>query len=395
MSRRPRDGARRRRWPRVVVTLVIALVVATVGLTLWRALAGGAGSDLEELRTVETVTRSTERRTVSVSGAFAPRSAGYLSFPVPGEVTSVRVGVGDRVDKGEVLAKIDAGDLRAAVTIAEAEVDAAQSELDQALDDKQDASTVAAARAGVESAEQSLRLARHNRDDATLRSTLGGVVAAVNLTKGSPSGQGSGVSDSGADAGSGAGPGPGPGSGPGSDPGSGAAGGGSSANGSSGDTAARAAAADIVVVQPGRWVVDVAVNSNDIGLVKKGQAATVIPTGSSRSLPAEVRTLGVIGSSGGTAVTFPATILVRGTHDGLYIGGTAAVTITVEVLENILTVPTVAVSESDGRPVVTKVVNGLDEEVPVRLGEAFGNRTQVLSGLSEGDQIAYPGPQER
>ena len=148
-------------------------------------------------------------------------------------------------------------------------------------------------------------------------------------------------------------------------------------------------------MQPGRWVVDVAVNSNDIGLVKKGQAATVIPTGSSRSLPAEVRTLGVIGSSGGTAVTFPATILVRGTHDGLYIGGTAAVTITVEVLENILTVPTVAVSESDGRPVVTKVVNGLDEEVPVRLGEAFGNRTQVLSGLSEGDQIAYPGPQER
>lgn len=389
MSRRPRNGARRRRWPRVVVTLVIAFVVATVGLTLWRALAGGTGSDLEEPRTVETVTRSTERRTVSVSGTFAPRNAGYLSFPVPGEVTSVRVGVGDRVDKGEVLATIDARDLRAAVTIAEAEVDAAQSELDQALDDKQDATTVAAARAGLESAEQSLRLARHNRDDTTLRSTLDGVVAAVNLTKGSPSGQGSYVSDSGADAGPGAGPGPGPG------PGSGAAGGGSSANGSSGDTAARAAAADVVVVQPGRWVVDVAINSTDIGLVKKGQQATVTPTGSSRSLPAQVRTLGVIGSSGGTAVTFPATILVRGTHDGLYIGGTAAVTITVEVLENILTVPTVAVSESDGRPVVTKVVNGLDEEVPVRLGEALGNRTQVLSGLSEGDQIAYPGPQER
>lgn len=391
MSRRPRDGARRRRWPRVVVTLVIAFVVATVGLTLWRALAGGAGSELEELRTVETVTRSTEHRTVSVSGTFAPRNAGYLSFPAPGEVTSVRVGVGDRVDKGEVLAKIDARDLRAAVTVAEAEVYAAQSELDQALDDKQDATAVAAARAGLESAEQSLRLARHNLDDTTLRSTLDGVVAAVNLTEGSQSGQGSGVSDPGADPGSGAGPGPGPGS----DPGSGAAGGGSGATGSSGDTAARAAAADIVVVQPGRWVVDVEINSNDIGLVKKGQAATVTPTGSSRSLPAEVRTLGVIGSSGGTAVTFPATILVRGTHDRLYIGGTAAVTITVEVLENILTVPIVALSESDGRPVVTKVVNGIDEEVPVRLGEAFGNRTQVLSGLSEGDQIAYPGPRER
>ena len=200
------------------------MVLIAAGLTIWRALGSGpAGSDSEELRTTATVTRSTERQSVTVTGAFAPRNAGYLSFPVPGEVTSVRVDVGDRVSKGDVLAKIDARDLRSAVTVAEAEVDAAERELEQTLDDKLDAATVAAARAGLESAQQQLRLARHNLADATLRSTLDGVVAAINLTKGAQSGQGSGASDQGAGSGPelGAPPGSDPGSGSGPDPGSG------------------------------------------------------------------------------------------------------------------------------------------------------------------------------
>jgi len=396
VSRRPRDGARRRRWPRVVVTVVVAMVLIAAGLTIWRALgAGPAGSDSEELRTTATVTRSTERQSVTVTGAFAPRNAGYLSFPVPGEVTSVRVDVGDRVSKGDVLAKIDARDLRSAVTVAEAEVDAAERELEQTLDDKLDAATVAAARAGLESAQQQLRLARHNLADATLRSTVDGVVAAVNLTKGAQSGQGSGASDQGAESGPelGAPPGSDPGSGSGSGPDPGTAGSGS--GGAGGDTASRAAAADVVVVEPGRWHVDVAINSNDIGLVKKGQSASVTATGSSRALPAVVRTVGVIGSSGGSAVTFPATIAIRGTHDGIYIGGTAAVTITVKVLKNVLTVPTAALSEVDGETVVTRVVGGTETQVPVTIGEAFGNRTQVVAGLHEGDQVVYAGPPER
>ncbi len=394
MSRRSPDGAGRRRWPRVVVTVVVAVVLIAAGLTIWRALGSGpAGSDSEELRTTATVTRSTERQSVTVTGAFAPRNAGYLSFPVPGEVTSVRVDVGDRVSKGDVLAKIDARDLRSAVTVAEAEVDAAERELEQTLDDKLDAATVAAARAGLESAQQQLRLARHNLADATLRSTLDGVVAAINLTKGAQSGQGSGASDQGAESGPelGAPPGSDPGSGSGPDPGTA----GSGSGGAGGDTASRAAAADVVVVEPGRWHVDVAINSNDIGLVKKGQPASVTATGSSRALPAVVRTVGVIGSSGGSAVTFPATIAIRGTHDGIYIGGTAAVTITVKVLENVLTVPTAALSEVDGETVVTRVVGGTETQVPVTLGEAFGNRTQVVAGLHEGDQVVYAGPPER
>jgi macrolide-specific efflux system membrane fusion protein len=348
----------------------------------------------ESLRTVETVTRSTQRQTVTTTGTFAPRDAGYLSFPTPGEVTSVRVKVGDRVSKDDTLATIDAADLRSAVTVAEAEVEAAQEQLDQAVKDKAGSATIAAARAGVESAEQQLRLARHNLENASLRSTLDGVVAAVNVRKGEQSGQGAGGTDPGA--GPGADPGAGgmgPGSGQGFDPGSGMDPGGTS--GSGGDTASRAAAADVVVVQPGRWIVDIAINSNDIGLIRKGQAATVTPTGSSRTLPATVRTVGVIGSSGSGAVTFPATVTVRGKHSGLYIGGTNTVTITVRELEDILTIPTAAVEDVGGRTMVTKVVDDQDQQVPVTLGETFGSRTQVLDGLAEGDLVVYFGPRER
>ena len=150
-----------------------------------------------------------------------------------------------------------------------------------------------------------------------------------------------------------------------------------------------------MVVDPGRWVVDIAISSNDIGQLKKGQAATVTPTGSSKKLPAKVRTVGVIGSSGSGAVSFPATIEIRGKQSGLYIGGTNTVAITVKKLKNVLTVPTVAVEDVDGQTMVTKVVDGVDQQVPVKLGATFGNRTQILDGLAAGDEIAYYGPPER
>lgn len=269
--------------------------------------------------------------------------------------------------------------------MAEAEVEAAQEQLDQAVKDKAGAATIAAARAGVESARQQLRLAEHNLEKATLRSTLDGVVAAVNIKKGTQSGQGAGSTDPGNseaefDPGMGSGMDPG-----GSDPG---------ASGL-GDTASRAAAADIVVVDPGRWIVDIAISSNDIGLIKKGQTATVTATGSSKKLQAFVRTIGVIGSSGTGAVTFPATIEIRGKHSGLYIGGTNTVTITVKKHKNVLTVPTIAIEEIDGQTMVTKVVDGTDQQVPVKLGETFGNRTQILDGLAAGDEIVYYGLPER
>ena len=388
MSRKPRDSTtRKRRWLPIVIILAVALVAGSVGVLAWRALSVGQSMmNAEDLRTTETVTPSTQRQTITASGTFAPRNAGYLSFPTAGKVTSVRVKVGDRVTKGDVLAKIDAAELRSAVTVAEAEVEAAQEQLDQAVKDKAGSATIAAARAGTESARQQLRLAEHNLEKASLRSSLDGVVAAVNIKKGAQSGQGAGSADPGSgsgaefemDMGSGMDPG-------GGDPG---------ASGL-GDTASQAAAADIVVVDPGRWIVDIAITSNDIGLLKKGQAATVTPTGSSKKLKATVRTIGVIGSSGGGAVTFPATIEIRGKHAGIYIGGTNTVTITVKKHKNVLTVPTIAVEDIDGQTMVTKVVDGSDQQVPVKLGETFGNRTQILDGLTAGDEIVYYGPPER
>lgn len=389
MSRKPGDSTRKkRRWLPILIITVAVVVVAGIGLVAWRALSiGRSMMSVDNLRTTETVASSTQRQTISTSGTFAPRNAGYLSFPTEGKVTSVRVKVGDRVTKGEILARIDTADLRSAVTVVEAEVEAAQEQLDQAAKDKAGPATLAASRAGVESARQQLRLAEHNLEKATLRSSLSGVVAAVNVKKGMQSGQGAGATDPGANSGAEFDPGMGAGMDPG--------GGGDPGASGLGDTASRAAAADIVVVDPGRWIVDIAVSSNDIGQLKKGQAATVTPTGSSKKLPAKVRTVGVIGSSGSGAVSFPATIEIRGKRSGLYIGGTNTVTITVKKIKNVLTVPTVAVEDVDGRTMVTKVVDGTDQQVPVKLGESFGNRTQILDGLTAGDEIVYYGPPER
>jgi len=127
VSRKPRDSTKRkRRWLPIVIIVAVALVAGSLGLLAWRALSAGQSMmNAENPRTTETVTGSTQRQTVTASGTFAPRNAGYLSFPTPGKVTSVQVKVGDRVTKDEVLARIDTADLRSAVTVAEAEVEAA------------------------------------------------------------------------------------------------------------------------------------------------------------------------------------------------------------------------------------------------------------------------------
>lgn len=150
-----------------------------------------------------------------------------------------------------------------------------------------------------------------------------------------------------------------------------------------------ASSADIVVIQPGQWDVTAPISSNDIALVKKGQKATVTAAGSTRTLKASVASVGLIAETSSGASTFPARITIAGKHDDLFMGASNTVAITVKSFTDILTVPTAAIDSRDGTTVVTKLVDGQEEVIPITMGETFGQQTQVTSGLVEGDQIVY------
>ena len=68
--------------------------------------------------------------------------------------------------------------------------------------------------------------------------------------------------------------------------------------------------------------------------------------------------------------------------------------VTTKSVNNVLTVPTTAISTDNGKSVVTVSKNGGTQQVEVSTGSVYGTRTQVLSGVAAGEmvQVTSRGP---
>lgn len=65
--------------------------------------------------------------------------------------------------------------------------------------------------------------------------------------------------------------------------------------------------------------------------------------------------------------------------------------VTLPEAKNTLVIPSAAVSDKDGTPVVTLIREGKAREVPVKLGIRTPDQAQILDGLSPGDVVATKG----
>jgi multidrug efflux pump subunit AcrA (membrane-fusion protein) len=359
-SRRFLSGRPKSLLSRRPKTLIGALVVLTAagGTGAWAATRGGdsATSGGGGARSIlATVSAQPIEQTVNASGTIEPASTAEENFAVSGQITSVKVTVGQTVTKGQVLARVDDADLSRAVDIAQANRDAAAAQVTAAADANASATQIDSARAQLATAEDKLAQAKDDLDNATLRATISGTVAAVNFAKG--------------------------------DRVSGSAGGSSRGSSASG-AGSGSSSAGIEIVGTKTWEVDASVSGTDLATIKKGQQARITPSGATAPIFGLVDSVGVVAStaSGGSS-TFPVTIKVTGTPDNLHPGETATVVIVTKSIPDVLTVPTAALREENGQTVVTKVVNGKDTTVPVVVGTAYGANTQVTSGLSDGDQV--------
>ncbi|WP_062522964.1 biotin/lipoyl-binding protein [Demequina silvatica] len=98
----------RRRWLLAAAPVAIGAVAATVVLT-------GASSASATYRTAAAQTGDVTQ-TLTATGAIASASQRDLAFQVDGTVAKVKVQEGDTVEAGDVLARLDTGDLEDAVT---------------------------------------------------------------------------------------------------------------------------------------------------------------------------------------------------------------------------------------------------------------------------------------
>ncbi|MBV8234711.1 MAG: HlyD family efflux transporter periplasmic adaptor subunit [Acidimicrobiia bacterium] len=146
---------------------------------------------------------------------------------------------------------------------------------------------------------------------------------------------------------------------------------------------------NVVVVGPGGYEVTTTVPVTDIGNVKPGQDAAVVPDGAGSSIDGKVVSISVVPTTSGTNTVYPVVIGLNGSPDGLYNGGDAAVTITLNQAPNVLAVPTSAVRSAGGGAfhIVTVVSGGKTSVTPVQVGAVGPDLTEIKSGLQEGQQV--------
>jgi hypothetical protein len=91
------------------------------------------------------------------------------------------------------------------------------------------------------------------------------------------------------------------------------------------------------------------------------------------------------GTSG--SATFPVTIAVTGTPKGLYAGGTVTAAIVGTQVDNVLTVPSAAITSTGDTTYVTVTKGGKQTRTKVVVGTVYGAQTQITSGIAEGTVV--------
>ena len=259
-----------------------------------------------------------------------------------------------------MLATLDTVSLDAALASAKAQLEAAET---TAANDGSESSTQRAANdASLASADADVVQAEDNLDAATLRATFTGTVASVDIAVGDQAGSSS-----------------------------------SSARAATGQGATRPLTtidgAPSRSVDPTTFVVDADVAADDITQVKKGLQVQITPTGAT---DADLRH-----GQGGRAGRrdqhlrrrdVPGDRSVTGAqerplrrHDGRRLDHRQAG-------EDVLTVPTLALTHDDGKTYVNKVDGSSTKKTAVTVGETYGASTEIKKGLKAGDKVEITTP---
>jgi HlyD family secretion protein len=109
------------------------------------------------------------------------------------------------------------------------------------------------------------------------------------------------------------------------------------------------------------------------------------------TLDGTVLSIAPTGTAISGVVSYYVTMVVQKSDPRIKDGQTVRATVVTEELDNVLTVPNAAVRQENGRPTVTVIdPDGTQKPVPFEAGKVGADRTQVLSGLREGQQILLP-----
>ncbi|NUR86172.1 MAG: HlyD family efflux transporter periplasmic adaptor subunit [Nonomuraea sp.] len=319
------------------------LLLGGVALAYAQLGTGGTASQAS-VRTVN-ATRATVVAAVSASGAVESARSRSLNFSTSGTVEKIYVKAGDKVSKGDLLAKLDDDAARESLTAAQASYSSAQD----------DGTSTAQLYAAYVKARNSYRDAERAVEATVLRAPFGGTVTAVN---GSVGGSSSGASSS-------------------------------SSSGGSGQQSASTGFIDVSDTRKLQLVGTF--TESDVARLKVGQSAAV----TFDALPGveatgKVTQIDPTASTSNNVVQYPVTITFAKVPAAVRLGQTATVEVETGRAENVIAVPSTAVSTTGGQNTVTLLRNGQQVRTQVQVGVKGTSLTEITSGVQEGDQLVPP-----
>lgn len=358
---------RRRRT--LALNSMLAVVVVAGGVGTYLLVSGrSAGAAPATTRTVEARAMDVSS-TVTASGTLEAVKEVAANFGTSGTVTSVKVAVGDTVDKGDVLATLDKSDARSQVSLAEANLASAQASLTKAEDGTTvtttnpktgktkekttvDASQVASAKAQVQQSQSSLDDAEQALADTVLKAPISGTVMSVNGIVGSS-----------------------------------VSAGGSGSAGSS--TAETSSTSDFVTIAKlTSMQVGVSFSESDIGSVTVGQAAAItFPAVAGVTATGKVVSIDPNPTTSNSVVSYGAVVRLASVPKTVRLGQSADVVITTAEAKNVVAVPTLAITTLGDRSIVRVVKDGVVTPTEVETGIASTSYTEITSGLTAGESV--------
>lgn len=152
-------------------------------------------------------------------------------------------------------------------------------------------------------------------------------------------------------------------------------------------TTAAASLHAVVLLTPGAFAVTGSISDAQVSQIAIGQRALVTPAGGGSTLNAHVTAVSPVATITAGVATFPVTVTIDRPEKSLLDGMSASVSIIVNEVVQVLTVPTSAVHTDSSGSYVEVLTNGVAQQTTVTVGAADATRTQVLSGLKLGDTV--------
>ncbi|HEY7176654.1 MAG TPA: HlyD family efflux transporter periplasmic adaptor subunit, partial [Micromonosporaceae bacterium] len=383
--------------------------------------------------TMFTVRTGTVTVTASAAGTVQPIDSRALTFGTNGTVSTLNVKAGDHVTAGQTLATLDASDAQSAVSSAQSALDAADTNL--TLAEQQSASpsptptsTCVSAADFVLAAPTSAPSPSPSASPSAPSSPTPHPSPSTPTHRATPAPTGGGACGSGSGGGAGGGSGSGGGSGAGR--GSSSQSGGTdplmraqqavnnaelsleqaeaalagttiiapsdgrilSVAGSVGQTVSSGGSGFIVMGGVNSLAIEAQFSEADVAAVAIGQRATVtLADHPGTSYDATVTGIDPAGTASGQLVRYGVQLEFTSPPSDLLIGQSAVAAVVTASANNVLYVPSAALSNLSGSTATVQVRTPTgDATRSVAVGLAGDQGTEVTSGLSAGDQVVIP-----